>query len=166
MATLNLSDPEIDGSVAVEFDIAHATADTLDKVLAVVSKQGIAVLSKKCVNLFGSEDELKIEDGVGYTLKLTLDDCQLLAAKGVLTYKLNQIVAGEPVELFTGTIASGTPTDAIVPILGQKKSLYFKDAEATADLADYDNGDMLYDPATNDLKIKDDDEWKTVFNGA
>lgn len=167
MTTENLTSPVINGSAAVSYEIADNSATDGDRMIAVVYCQGIAILSKKSVDLNGSSAEIEVKDGTSYIMKFTIDDAQLLAAKGNLTYKLFKMDdAGETTALFGGSISSGTPTEAVVPVLGQKKSIYYKDAATTASLSDYLDGDLLYDPATNDLKLKDDNEWKTIFNGA
>ncbi|MCA0387920.1 MAG: hypothetical protein LCH52_05440 [Bacteroidetes bacterium] len=166
MTTENFSTPVIDGSSAQSFEIDDTGAVLADKMIAVVYTQGIALLSKKSSALNGSDTEIEVKDGTSYIMKFTVDDCQTMAAKGNLTYKLFKMTDGETTAMFGGTLASGTPTEAVIPVLGQKKSIYYKDAETTASLSDYENGDLLYDPSTNDLKLKDDNEWKTIFNGA
>lgn len=166
-STLDLTSPSIDGSGPVAYDIADVSADTLDKIITVVYSEGIPVLSKKSENLTGgSKDEIDIADGVKYELKFTVDDCLVLAEKGAVTYLLSKIVDGEPVALWTGDITTSTVSPTTPPVLGVERKIYYKDGGTTAVLADYNNGDMLFDPVANDLLLKDNGEWKTIFNGA
>jgi len=102
MPTLNIT---LTAGNVLDQDFTDATIDTLDKLLFVLFVNGAGLISKKNSNLAGgADDQVSIDDGVDYTVKLKASDTLKLPSANV-TYKTYKIDAnGNAVEHYSGTV--------------------------------------------------------------
>lgn len=151
--------------------IARLDAQTNDRVYALIYQNGNLVLTRRNANYFGSEKEMTVQNGVGYTLLMAPDESDKFTAGVAATYKMYLVDAdGVPTEIINGTItveprAGETAPDyvveqrAVLHVTGSalpSASLY---AEGT--IVSYDgliyiqrSGSWVNDAATSNLLVE------------
>jgi len=81
-------DFDITRNAEVEEAIARLDAQTNDRVYALIFQGGNLVLTRRNANYFGSEKEMTVQNGVGYTLLMAPDESDKFTAGVAATYAI------------------------------------------------------------------------------